>query len=223
MFLIVNSSPADPQPYTDLRREVGGHLQVWRPGCGPVSERNIDMLWKGFQRPKRLEFERVVVRGAGAVDQEPGAVGQDELEFFARRGQLELHVNQRRTDIDRQTFTSPHFGAGRGGGHSGRATRARRPPPPPASASAPSRILKWSTDGPRALRKSRPASKWCRGRIGIWQTNVAAIGMRKLHYREQRCFRFRIPRSSNGRTAAFGAVNRGSNPCRGATLLASIS
>ena len=26
-----------------------------------------------------------------------------------------------------------------------------------------------------------------------------------------------IPRSSNGRTAAFGAVNRGSNPCRGAT------
>src|SRR6266404_7859391 len=27
----------------------------------------------------------------------------------------------------------------------------------------------------------------------------------------------RIPRSSNGRTAAFGAVNRGSNPCRGAT------
>src|ERR1700679_194572 len=27
-----------------------------------------------------------------------------------------------------------------------------------------------------------------------------------------------LPRSSNGRTAAFGAVNRGSNPCRGATL-----
>ena len=26
-----------------------------------------------------------------------------------------------------------------------------------------------------------------------------------------------FPRSSNGRTAAFGAVNRGSNPCRGAT------
>ncbi len=25
-----------------------------------------------------------------------------------------------------------------------------------------------------------------------------------------------IPRSSNGRTAAFGAVSRGSNPCRGA-------
>src|ERR1700730_2133779 len=25
-----------------------------------------------------------------------------------------------------------------------------------------------------------------------------------------------IPRSSNGRTAAFGAENRGSNPCRGA-------
>ena len=28
-----------------------------------------------------------------------------------------------------------------------------------------------------------------------------------------------IPRSSNGRTAAFGAVNRGSNPCRGANQL----
>ena len=27
-----------------------------------------------------------------------------------------------------------------------------------------------------------------------------------------------IPRSSNGRTAAFGAVNRGSNPCRGANF-----
>ena len=31
-----------------------------------------------------------------------------------------------------------------------------------------------------------------------------------------------IPRSSNGRTAAFGAVNRGSNPCRGATHFVSI-
>ena len=29
-----------------------------------------------------------------------------------------------------------------------------------------------------------------------------------------------LPRSSNGRTAAFGAVNRGSNPCRGANLKA---
>src|SRR5580692_173874 len=28
-----------------------------------------------------------------------------------------------------------------------------------------------------------------------------------------------FPRSSNGRTAAFGAVNRGSNPCRGAKFL----
>src|SRR5207248_11328751 len=28
----------DPQPYTDLRREVGGHLQVRRPVCGPVGE-----------------------------------------------------------------------------------------------------------------------------------------------------------------------------------------
>ena len=33
---------------------------------------------------------------------------------------------------------------------------------------------------------------------------------------------FNIPRSSNGRTAAFGAVNRGSNPCRGANSLTSI-
>src|SRR3984957_19746270 len=34
------------------------------------------------------------------------------------------------------------------------------------------------------------------------------------------CCKFppRDPRSSNGRTAAFGAVNRGSNPCRGATI-----
>jgi hypothetical protein len=31
------------------------------------------------------------------------------------------------------------------------------------------------------------------------------------------------PRSSNGRTAAFGAVNRGSNPCRGANLLRIIN
>jgi integrase/recombinase XerD len=31
------------------------------------------------------------------------------------------------------------------------------------------------------------------------------------------------PRSSNGRTAAFGAVNRGSNPCRGATAIKLIS
>src|SRR6185295_20407884 len=31
-------APVDPQPYTDLRREAGGHLQVWRPVCGPVGE-----------------------------------------------------------------------------------------------------------------------------------------------------------------------------------------
>jgi hypothetical protein len=31
------------------------------------------------------------------------------------------------------------------------------------------------------------------------------------------------PRSSNGRTAAFGAVNRGSNPCRGAILRRTVS
>ena len=33
----------------------------------------------------------------------------------------------------------------------------------------------------------------------------------------------RFPRSSNGRTAAFGAVNRGSNPCRGANLVVSVT
>src|SRR5438067_5360126 len=33
-------------------------MQVWRPVCGPVGERTHTMLWKGFQRPKRLEFER---------------------------------------------------------------------------------------------------------------------------------------------------------------------
>src|SRR3981081_142180 len=32
-------------------------MQVWRPVCGPVAK-GIHMLWKGFQRPKRLEFER---------------------------------------------------------------------------------------------------------------------------------------------------------------------
>ncbi len=35
---------------------------------------------------------------------------------------------------------------------------------------------------------------------------------------EKHCVGSAFPRSSNGRTAAFGAVNRGSNPCRGATL-----
>ena len=38
----------------------------------------------------------------------------------------------------------------------------------------------------------------------------------KIEYRSE--FIRSIPRSSNGRTAAFGAVNRGSNPCRGANL-----
>jgi small subunit ribosomal protein S4 len=37
--LYSKESAAGPQPYTDLRREVGGHLQVWRPVCGPVGER----------------------------------------------------------------------------------------------------------------------------------------------------------------------------------------
>src|SRR5437899_1817378 len=32
-------------------------MQVWRPVCGPVAK-GYSMLWKGFQRPKRLEFER---------------------------------------------------------------------------------------------------------------------------------------------------------------------
>src|SRR6267378_2319170 len=38
-----------------------------------------------------------------------------------------------------------------------------------------------------------------------------------LHWRS-RSFLLDFPRSSNGRTAAFGAVNRGSNPCRGANF-----
>jgi DNA-directed RNA polymerase subunit alpha len=44
---------------TDLRREAGGrNLQVWRPGLPARWRKDIPMLWKGFQRPKRLEFER---------------------------------------------------------------------------------------------------------------------------------------------------------------------
>ncbi len=47
-------------------------------------------------------------------------------------------------------------------------------------------------------------------------TRLAIAGKRRetLHW-----FHKSIPRSSNGRTAAFGAVNRGSNPCRGAKSL----
>jgi len=44
---------------SDLQREAGGdNPQVWRPGCRPVWRKDVTMLWKGFQRPKRLDFER---------------------------------------------------------------------------------------------------------------------------------------------------------------------
>jgi DNA-directed RNA polymerase subunit alpha len=33
-------------------------VQVWRPELPARGERMMSMLWKGFQRPKRLEFER---------------------------------------------------------------------------------------------------------------------------------------------------------------------
>src|ERR1019366_278557 len=45
--------------------------------------------------------------------------------------------------------------------------------------------------------------------------DVAAEGSGRVHWKGN-SLRPAIPRSSNGRTAAFGAVNRGSNPCRGA-------
>ena len=50
-----------------------------------------------------------------------------------------------------------------------------------------------------------------RAERGVLPRPVAAM----LHY--ERNISHPTPRSSNGRTAAFGAVNRGSNPCRGAT------
>src|SRR4051812_38049498 len=33
-------------------------MQVWRPELPARSRKEDTMLWKGFQRPKRLEFER---------------------------------------------------------------------------------------------------------------------------------------------------------------------
>jgi DNA-directed RNA polymerase subunit alpha len=33
-------------------------MQVWRPGLPARWRKDVSMLWKGFQRPKRLEFER---------------------------------------------------------------------------------------------------------------------------------------------------------------------
>src|ERR1019366_2062932 len=45
--------------------------------------------------------------------------------------------------------------------------------------------------------------------------DVAAEGSGRVHWKGN-SLQPAIPRSSNGRTAAFGAVNRGSNPCRGA-------
>src|SRR5204863_7739179 len=48
-----------PAAFTDLRREVDGHVQVWRPGLRAHRRKDKCLMWwKGFQRPKRLEFER---------------------------------------------------------------------------------------------------------------------------------------------------------------------
>src|SRR5215471_18685227 len=53
-----------PQP-SDLRREAGDVFSRsvrlrsrLRASFGAMNERTFAMLWKGFQRPKRLEFER---------------------------------------------------------------------------------------------------------------------------------------------------------------------
>src|SRR5436190_5114257 len=47
------------------------------------------------------------------------------------------------------------------------------------------------------------------------RTTIATRERTALNWRSL-CSVSHSPRSSNGRTAAFGAVNRGSNPCRGA-------
>src|SRR5262245_62124463 len=49
-----------PSSLADLRRAAGGlSLQVWRPRLSARHAKGIHtMLWKGFQRPKRLEIER---------------------------------------------------------------------------------------------------------------------------------------------------------------------
>src|SRR6185503_5382272 len=49
---------------SDLQREADGRQQVWSAFAAITrrlrrdGERTCQMLWKGFQRPKRLEFER---------------------------------------------------------------------------------------------------------------------------------------------------------------------
>ena len=61
-------------------------------------------------------------------------------------------------------------------------------------------LLLWSRDAP-ACSNSAGDREFSRG----WMLHWVVVF-------------FPVPRSSNGRTAAFGAVNRGSNPCRGASL-----
>ena len=64
-----------------------------------------------------------------------------------------------------------------------------------------------------AADRTRRASKEPRTRSGDGGGMRATAALTRVNVDE---FSF-VPRSSNGRTAAFGAVNRGSNPCRGAT------
>src|SRR5687767_6582011 len=62
------SSINDSRPHFAYRRPAALQTCSGRPaghtrrsggrGCRPVRERNTAMLWKGFQRPKRLDFER---------------------------------------------------------------------------------------------------------------------------------------------------------------------
>ena len=54
----INAKPS-ARSLSDLRWEAGGHYwQVWRPKLSARMRKGDQMLWKGFQRPKRLEVER---------------------------------------------------------------------------------------------------------------------------------------------------------------------
>src|SRR5258708_30927895 len=57
--------------------------------------------------------------------------------------------------------------------------------------------------------------------VAVERGDVAAKGSGRVHWKSTP-FDLAFPRSSNGRTAAFGAVNRGSNPCRGAKLIKNL-
>ncbi len=53
-----------PAAFQTCGGRLAESLQVWRPGLPARSERTPSMLWKGFQRPKRLEFERETLTGS---------------------------------------------------------------------------------------------------------------------------------------------------------------